>query len=64
MLDKIEQIERSNIYAEPKLENFIIDRGQELEIFATLSSSEFSQLNRGILLKDVLLEREILKKFG
>ena len=64
MIDKIEQIEKTNILSEPQLENFILQRKEEFETLATLSALEFTQLNRGVDLKDVLLEREILKKFG
>ena len=64
MLEKIEQIEVSNIVTEPGLENFIIERKQEFETISTLNASEFAQLNTGRMLNDILLEREILKKFG
>lgn len=64
MLDKIEQIEVSNVVSEPKLENFIIERNQEFETISTLNATEFAQLNKGRTLNDILLEREILKKFG
>ena len=64
MLSKIEQIEISNIVSEPRIENFIIERNQEFEIISTLSAIEFSQLNKGQTLNDILLEKEILKKFG
>jgi len=64
MLDKIEQIELSGKISEPKLEKFIIERKEEFETLATLNAAEFAQLNRGISLADVLLEKEILKKFG
>ena len=64
MLAKIEQIEVSNIVSEPKLENFIIERKQEFETISLLNASEFAQLNKGRTLNDILLEREILKKFG
>ena len=64
MLEKIEQIEVSNMLSEPKLENFLIARKQEFDKIATLNALEFVQLNRGRTLKDILLEREIMKKFG
>jgi hypothetical protein len=64
MLKKINQIENSYILSEPKLENFIIQRKQEFEIISTLNAAEFAQLNRGRALDDILLEKEILKKFG
>lgn len=64
MLAKIEQIEVSNIVSEPLLENFIIERKQEFEAISNLDASEFNQLNKGRTLSDILLEKEILKKFG
>ena len=64
MLDKIEKIEVSNIISEPKIEQFIIDRKEEFELLATLDAGEFAQLNRGVPLSDILLEKEILRKFG
>ena len=64
MLVKIDEIEISNIVSEPNIEQFIIDRKEEFELIATLNKAEFAKLNSGILLEDILLEREILKKFG
>jgi len=64
MLAKIEEIEVSNILSEPKIEQFIIDKKEEFEQLATLNASEFAKLNRGDSLSDILLEREILRKFG
>ena len=64
MIDKIEQIEVSNIVSEPKIERFIINRKEEIELMATLNSNEFANLNRGVPLSDILLEKEILRKFG
>ena len=64
MLAKIDEIEVSNIVSEPKIENFINARKADFEIMYSLTAAEFAQLNRGILFKDILLEREILRKFG
>ncbi len=64
MLAKIEEIELSNKVSEPKVEAFINARKAEFEVMFTLTASEFAQMNRGMSFKDVLLEREILKKFG
>jgi hypothetical protein len=64
MLVKIEEIEVSNILSEPKIEQFIIDRKKEFELLATLNAGEFAKLNRGSSLSDILLEKEILRKFG
>ena len=64
MLAKIDEIEVSNIVSEPKIEDFINARKGDFEIMFTLSAAEFAQMNRGVPFKDVLLEREILRKFG
>jgi hypothetical protein len=64
MLAKIDEIEVSNIVSEPKIEDFINARKADFEIMYSLTASEFAQMNRGVPFKDVLLEREILRKFG
>jgi hypothetical protein len=64
MLAKIDEIEVSNIVSEPKIEDFINARKADFEIMYSLSAAEFAQINRGVPFKDVLLEREILRKFG
>jgi hypothetical protein len=64
MLAKIDEIEVSNIVSEPKIEDFINARKADFEIMYSLKAAEFAQMNRGVPFKDVLLEREILRKFG
>jgi len=64
MIDKIEQIEKLNITSEMKIEEYIIENKESLEITSTLDKEEFNSLNTGTSLEDILLEREILKKFG
>jgi hypothetical protein len=64
MLAKIDEIEVSNIVSEPKIEAFINARKADFEIMYTLTAAEFAQMNRGVPFNDVLLEREILRKFG
>ena len=64
MIDKIDQIEKSNIVSEMEVVNYIIQNKQNLEIISTLDKEEFNSLNAGTNLEDILLEREILKKFG
>jgi hypothetical protein len=64
MLAKIDKIEVSNIMSEPKIEDFINARKADFEIMYSLNAAEFAQMNRGIPFTDVLLEREILRKFG
>ncbi|MEO6669666.1 MAG: hypothetical protein ABIN36_09345 [Ferruginibacter sp.] len=64
MLEKINALIHSNNVSEPGLENFIIDNRENLEKLRTLSMEEFARLNNGMTLKDIFLEREILRKFG
>ena len=44
--------------------DFIIENKSMLESIATFSHGEFNQLNQGSTPSDILLEREIFKKFG
>jgi len=64
MIDKIDQIEKSNVISGTEIENYIIQNKNNLEIILTLDKEEFNTLNTGTSLEDILLEREILKKFG
>ncbi len=64
ILAKIDDLEVSNIVSEPKIEAFINARKADFEIMYTLTASEFAQMNRGVPFKDILLEREIIRKFG
>jgi hypothetical protein len=64
MVEKINQIEVSNICCFPELEDFIIERKKDLEAITDLSIDDLRTINKGSTLKDVLLQKEILKKFG
>ena len=64
MLTKLDEIEVSNIVSHPAIEDFIVNNKQHLEMIATLNQQEFSRFNQGVTLADIMLEREILKKFG
>ncbi|MES2331714.1 MAG: hypothetical protein V4539_19055 [Bacteroidota bacterium] len=64
MLEKIAAIEASNIASHPAIENFIIDNKELLEHISSFDHEEFNSLNKGVAAEDILLEREILRKFG
>ena len=64
MLEKIKTIEISNIECNPPIENFIITNKELLESMSSFNQEEFNRLNQGMTVKDILLEREILKKFS
>ncbi|MCW3088920.1 MAG: hypothetical protein JWQ78_2306 [Sediminibacterium sp.] len=64
ILAKIETVEISHLECQPALEAFIIENKTQLETISSLTNEEFQLLNRGTPLADLLLEREILRKFG
>jgi len=64
MLTKIEEIEHTQPFNHSAIEQFLFQKRTEIETKQTLSSEEFTQLNQGTQLADLLLEREILRKFS
>lgn len=64
MLEKIATLEISNIESNASIEHFIIENKDWLEQIADLSPEEFGRYNAGMKLSEILLEREILKKFS
>ena len=64
MLEKISAIEASNREIHPAIEAFIIENKSLLESLSTFSHAEYNRLNQGMTVSEVLLEREILRKFG
>jgi hypothetical protein len=64
MLEKIARIEVANIESLPGQEDFIIRNKPLLENISGLSQEEFNRFNKGTSVEDILLEREILRKFG
>ena len=64
MVEKLKAIEIANTLTLTAVEDFLIENKSSLEIIATFSKEEFNSLNAGMSIQDILLEREILKKFG
>lgn len=64
MLQKIDLIENRSILIISELPGFISANQKMLESLLTLSQEEFNRLNQGSTIKDILLERDILKKFS
>lgn len=64
MIEKLEKIEVSNTVSNTAIEDFIYNKKNYIEALATLDQHEFARLNQGVQLKDILLERDLLKKFG
>lgn len=64
MLDKIASLEISQIESSKSIEAFIIENKVSLEQITQLTKEEFARYNAGMSIEDLLLEREILKKFS
>lgn len=64
MLEKIRELETIASDPEPSLEHFLIEHREDLQTIATLDSEEFNNLNAGMTVSDLLLQRAILQKFG
>lgn len=64
MLEKITSIENSNIAGHVSIENFLIENKRLIENIYSLNHEEFNSLNKGMSVSEILLEKEILRKFG
>lgn len=64
MIEKINKIEAININNVRAIEEFITKNKHYLETVSTLNKDEFTRLNKGVGLTDLLKERELMKKFG
>lgn len=64
MIDKITQIEISQIKANEKLERFIIENKAYLDNLSDFTSYEFDKLNTGVPFESVLFEVNFLKRFN
>lgn len=64
MLEKLRVIETQHVDVPDTLYEFLTTKKEGLEQIQTLTADELDQLNRGTDLKQILLEREILKKFS
>lgn len=64
MLEKLSEIEEQNAEVPASLYDFLSNQKDRIEKIQMLDSGELDQLNRGVALNEILLEREILKKFS
>lgn len=64
MVDRIKKIEAITIEKEFILGNFIIEHKERIEKIAALTPEEFKRINKGEDLKNILLEKELVKKYG
>lgn len=63
MVEKIENIEVSQIVSSKKMESFLVTKKSDLEKTATFTEAEFEKLNFGLSADEIVKEREFLKKF-
>jgi hypothetical protein len=64
MIFKIESIEIVDIISTEVQEQFILQKQKDIDAFASFSVDDYARVNKGESLKDILLEKEMLKKFG
>lgn len=64
MLEMITLLELSQINSNRKPESFIKDNIEYVQTLSGFDAYEFGKLNQGESLADILLEKEILRKFG
>lgn len=64
MLEKINSIEVSSIETNKSLEMFIIKNQSYFEQIAQLNKEDFQRLNDGLTYKEILVENELVRKYG
>lgn len=64
MIRKIEQLESVGAMINSELTNFLLNNNKRLEALATLTVEELKRINQGETLENVLIERDLLRKFG
>ena len=64
MLDKIAGIELSALTAISEAERFLIVNQKLLSEISSLTHEEFLRLNEGMSANELLIEREMLRKFS
>ncbi|HYE54530.1 MAG TPA: hypothetical protein VD996_06790 [Chitinophagaceae bacterium] len=63
MLNKIEQIEISQIRSNTMLENFLVEKKEYLKTISNYTSYEYEKLNSGVSLESIEAERKFLEKY-
>jgi len=64
MVEKINKIATANFPQEPELVQFINNQHERIQKIKMLTPDELLALNKGTPLENILLEREIIRKFG
>jgi hypothetical protein len=64
MIDKISEIELSQIQSSQLLEQFIISNKELIDTLSGFGSYEYERINSGLPITEVIAEKKLLKKFG
>lgn len=64
MVDKIETIESVSIENNTSINQFIINKKDYLHKLESLDQEEFNRLNQGTSIDEILIERELFRKFS
>lgn len=64
MVNKIAQIETEQRVEDSKLVTFMVANREQLEALSLFEKEDFISLNQGSSVRDILLEKEIIKKFS
>lgn len=64
MLEKLQELEGSHYQVQEPVREFLRSKKEELVHLAQFDPAEFHQLNTGTSLEDLLIQRDLLKKFG
>jgi len=64
MVERIAAIEQQQLAGNQHMGRFMVERKAYFDAAPSFGTYEFTQLNEGVSLEDVLAERELLKKFG
>lgn len=64
MLLKLESVSIYDAANQSAIENYLTGNQKFLETLTTFTDEEFAKLNEGQSVEDILMEREILRKFG
>ena len=64
MVEKINRLAENGMPLEGEIAGFISSHNARIQKITTLTADEMVELNKGAFLEDILLEREIIRKFG
>ena len=64
MIERIEVVEEQQKTISEALRGFLLNNKERIDLLATLTQAEYASLHKGTELRQILEEREFLKKYG